>query len=349
MQRSLDTRRALEIAGALAAAAAGGMYLAERRNAKRVAADPNNAFLTQPPRGEPRTVESADGTSLHVEIFGPDGAPTIVLSHGWTESIGYWIYEIAELSGEFRLVAFDHRGHARSGRSPIGEYTLGRFGEDIEAVLQACVPADERAVIAGHSLGAMSIAAWAEQHDVKRRVRAAAMINTGVGDLLTEQLLLRSPQFAKALTDPISRRAFLGSRAPLPRVSSAVPHALIRFTAFGPAATPAQIAYFERMLRTCAPDVRAEVGLAMADMDLSHALANLNVPTVVIAGDRDKLTPPSHAERIAAELPQLAGLVILEQTGHMAPLERPSEISQALRELALTTADARPATASATA
>ena len=335
MPPAQKSRRVIQATGALAAAAAGGLYLAERRNARLIAADPENTLLSEPPAGEGREVHSADGTRLHVELFGPEDAPIIVLSHGWTEALTYWIYQIIELSKEFRVVAFDHRGHGQSGHSPIGEYTLGRFGEDLEAVLEACVPDGERAVLGGHSLGAMAIAAWAEHHSVERRIHAVAMMNTGVGDLMTEQLLVRTPRFARALTDPISRRAFLGSRASLPRASSVVPHAVIRFVAFGPAATPAKVAYYERMLRETAPDVRAEVGIAMADMDLSHALANLTVPTLVVAGDRDKLTPASHAERIAAALPRPAGLTVLKDTGHMAPLERPREVSDALRRLAL--------------
>jgi pimeloyl-ACP methyl ester carboxylesterase len=72
----------------------------------------------------------------------------------------------------------------------------------------------------------------------------------------------------------------------------------------------------------------------MADMDLEHALAQLTVPTLVMAGERDRLTPPAHARRIAAALPEPAGLIELPNTGHMGPLERPAEVAAALRDLA---------------
>jgi pimeloyl-ACP methyl ester carboxylesterase len=93
------------------------------------------------------------------------------------------------------------------------------------------------------------------------------------------------------------------------------------------------VAFYERMLIACPPDVRAASGLAMSELDLYHALAHLTVPTLVMAGARDRLTPPAHARRIAAELPELAELVVLPATGHMGPLERPAEVSGALREL----------------
>ena len=55
------------------------------------------------------------------------------------------------------------------------------------------------------------------------------------------------------------------------------------------------------MLVTSPPDARAKIGIAMSDMDLHHALPHLTVPTIVIAGADDRLTPPSHARRIARD------------------------------------------------
>ena len=201
------------------------------------------------------------------------------------------------------------------------------------------MPPERRAVVAGHSLGAMSIASWAEQHDVERRVRAAALLNTGVGDLVAEHLLLPLPGIAQALNRAIALRGFLGSQAPLPRFSTPLSYAAVRYIAFGPDASPAQVAFFERMLVTCPPDVRADIGIAMSEMDLHHALPRLTVPTIVIAGADDKLTPPSHARRIAEMLPQLRRLTVLEHAGHMTPLERPDVVIEALAELAALTAE----------
>jgi len=72
----------------------------------------------------------------------------------------------------------------------------------------------------------------------------------------------------------------------------------------------------------------------MSEMDLHHALPHLTVPTIVIAGAVDRLTPPAHARRIAEMLPELARLVVLQDVGHMTPLERPDVVTDALVELA---------------
>jgi pimeloyl-ACP methyl ester carboxylesterase len=316
-------------AGALAASA-----LAEARHVRRITCDPEKEFLDDPPRGRIRSAHSADGTRLHLEVLGPEEAETVVLAHGWTETLQYWAYVIRGLTERgIRVVAYDLRGHGESDPASGGAYAIEHFGQDLEAVLAACVPEGSRAVVAGHSLGAMSIAAWAEDHDVRRRVKAAALLNTGVGDLISEQLLLPLPRVAQVISQTVGRRGFLGAKTPLPRFSTPLSSGAIRYIAFGPHASPAQVAFYERMLVTCAPDVRADIGIAMSEMDLHDALPRLTVPTIVIAGAVDRLTPPSHARRIAEMLPELRRLTVLEETGHMAPLERPDIVTDALAEL----------------
>jgi pimeloyl-ACP methyl ester carboxylesterase len=340
---ALDRNRALwaGIGTAGALAASGALQAAHMR---RIARDPEKAALDDTPKGRAQSVSSADGTTLHVEVFGPEEGETVVLAHGWTEAIQYWTYVIRGLEDTgLRVVAYDLRGHGDSAPAKGGDYAIPRFGEDLEAVLAACVPQGRRAVVAGHSLGAMSIASWAEKHDVERHVKAAALLNTGVGDLIAEHLILPLPGIAQAVNRVIARHGFLGSRAPLPRFSTPLSYAAIRYIAFGPDASPAQVAFFERMLVTCPPQVRADIGIAMSEMDLHDALPRLTVPTLVIAGAEDRLTPPSHARRIAEMLPKLRRLTVLENTGHMTPLERPEVVIDALAELASLTADRVPA------
>jgi len=329
-----DRRHPWTWAGAVGLAFGAAAAAGQRRHMLRIAADPENETLRAPASGTPAEVSSRDGTHIHAETFGPEDAATVVLVHGWTEMLSYWTYVIRDLTARgYRIVAYDLRGHGQSALAADHDYAIERFGEDLEAVIEACVPGNRHAVIAGHSLGAMSIAAWAAHHAVARRVSATALINTGVGDLIAEQLLIPAPRLARGLHDAIALRGFLGARTPLPRVSTPVSYVAARYIAFGPAATPAQIAFYERMLVLCPPDVRASIGIAMSEMDLHDAIQRLTLPTVVIAGDRDRLTPPSHARRIAQMLPALEELIVLEDTGHMSPLERPGEISAALARL----------------
>jgi pimeloyl-ACP methyl ester carboxylesterase len=322
--------RALTVAAAAGGAAAG--IAIQRRHLRALAHDQDYARLVSPLGGRELTVTSADSTTLHAETFGAESGPTLVLAHGWTEQLNFWGPVIRILAAqELRIVAYDLRGHGRSGPAAEHDYALERFGEDVEAVLAATLREGERATVAGHSLGAMSIAAWAEHHDVEARARAAALINTGLGDLIAGHRLFG--ELAKSLNHSWSSRAFLGSRAPIPSFSSPLQQAVIRYCAFGSSATAGDVAFYERMLISCPPDVRAACGVAMSDMDLWHALAKLTVPTLVVAGARDRLTPPAHAQRIANALPHPTGLIELPATGHMSPLERPHEVAAALSRL----------------
>ncbi len=328
-------RQRLMWAGTAGIALGAAGFAVQRQFKRRIAGDPERVALGLPLEGRPTSVRSPDGTILHVETFGADHAPTVVLPHGWTENLTYWTYQIREMRERgLRIVAYDHRGHGQSDAAAEGDYSIARFGEDLEAVLEACVPDGRRAMVVGHSLGGMAIAAWARDHDVEQRVGAAALVNTGVGDLIAEQLLVPVPAVAQALNHTIAVNGFLGSKAPLPRFSSPLMAAAIRYIAFGPHATPAQVAYYERMLIASPPDARAQTGIALSAVELYDALPRLTVPTIVIAGENDRLTPPSHARRIAEMLPQLEGLTVLPETGHMGPLERYREVTELLAQLA---------------
>jgi pimeloyl-ACP methyl ester carboxylesterase len=333
MKFRLDHRlsgRALTALAAIGGTAAGVAF--QRAYAKRVAADADYRRLSDFHHGGDLSVRSADGTSIHAETFGREGGATVVLAHGWTEQISFWTSVIAKLTARgLRVVAYDLRGHGASGPAADDDYSLERFGEDVEAVLRASLADGERATVVGHSLGGMAIAAWAKGHDVGELACAAVLANTGFSDLIADSQVL--PQFSRFVGEPAVRRLFLGSGARMSSFSSPLEHAAIRYLAFGPSATSGQVTFYERMLISCPPHVRAACGLAISDMNLQDAVARLTVPTLVIAAEQDKLTPPSHARRIAGALPQLERLIELPETGHMAPLERPAEVSAAVAAL----------------
>ena len=173
----------------------------------RTARAPGSLPVALPP-SDTIEVRSDDGTRLHTEVFGPaDGYP-IVLAHGITCAVRVWAHQIAELANHYRVIAFDHRGHGRSEIPRRGGYSLSHLAADVDAVLEATLAPGERAVIAGHSMGGMAIAAWSDRyrHKVESRADAVALINTTTGDLLREVRLLPVPA-------PFSAVRVLGGRA----------------------------------------------------------------------------------------------------------------------------------------
>nr|WP_246344840.1 alpha/beta hydrolase [Conexibacter arvalis] len=325
-------------AGALlgVGAAAAAWESARRRDLRRIEADPAGVALFERPRGEERDVVAPDGTRLRAELFGPDDAPPLVLVHGWTCARRFWAEQLHALADRYRIVTFDLRGHGDSEAPAGGDFSIDALADDLQAVLDATVPDGRRALLVGHSLGAMSIVAWAGRFpdEVERRAAGAALLNTGVGDLIDQSLIVKLPRgmrVAKAVVGGI----FLSASGPLPPASPISLRA-VRYVALAPSATPAQIAFCQEMVLACRRDVRAGCGRTLSRLDLADAIASLTVPTTVLGGGRDRLTPPPHVERMAAALPRLAERVELPRSGHMGPIEDPHAVNAALERLAVT-------------
>jgi pimeloyl-ACP methyl ester carboxylesterase len=290
------------------------------------------------PRSRTVEVRSADGTRLHTEVFGPEDGYPIVLAHGITCAIRAWTYQIADLAREYRVIAFDHRGHGRSGIPRRGGYSLRHLAADVDSVLEGTLAPGERAVIAGHSMGGMAIAAWSDlyRHRVSARADAVALVNTTTGDLLREVRLLSVPA-PLAAARVLGGRALIGSFGSfaVPSTARYVSSRIVSMLAVGADADPAVGALINDLFTATSPAGRGGCGRALADaMGRKHIdLTGLAVPTLVIASQRDRLTPLVQSQRIAAALPNSAGLVVLPG-GHCSMLERPLEVNRELRALA---------------
>jgi pimeloyl-ACP methyl ester carboxylesterase len=317
----------------LSVAGAGAAVASELRHRRALAHDPTWELLRDPLHGESVTAVSADGTELHAEVFGPADAPTFVLVPGWTEELQIFDLLTRGLLGRgFRVVAYDLRGQGQSGGESKLDQSIERYGEDVTAVLEATCAGRDDVIIVGHSMGGMSVVAWAAVADVAQYVRAAALIATGMAALVDDLTVMPAAiPFAvyRQILGPLVE--FGPSLWP---VSTPISRALDRHVMFGPHATPADIAFVEPMVWRMRPRLRAAAALTMRDLDLSKSLARLTVPTLVVAGDVDRLTPPVHAERMVVGLPHVFEYLLLPETGHMVPLERPEELLEALMRLA---------------
>lgn len=329
-------RRSTQALLGAGAAAAGAAVLARREVARnrRDAEDLMAQDGATLPGGRVTTVGSLDGTALHAEVYGPEEAPTIVLAHGWTCSIRFWHNQVRDLCGDHRVVVYDKRGHGRTRRPQNGDYSLGAQAGDLAAVLRDLVPPGRSCVIGAHSMGAMTIAALAERDTacLHERAAAIAMINTGVGDLVSESLVVRGTDRFGVLGERVGAM-ILTSRAPLALPESLL-HPATRYVALTSEAPDEAVELTAEMVRLCHPETRAGCGESMTRMELYEALEAIDLPAVVIAGELDKLTPPVHARRLAEELGRPAEVIELAGIGHMAPLEAPERISALLRDLA---------------
>ncbi|GFG50480.1 alpha/beta hydrolase [Mycolicibacterium agri] len=285
-------------------------------------------------------VRAGDGTRLHAEVFGPDDGYPIVLAHGITCAVRVWAHQINHLARDYRVIAYDHRGHGRSGvPTRRTNYGLNFLAADLDAVLEATLQPGERAVIAGHSMGGIAITSWAERYPrrVAARADAVALINTTTGDLLRHIKLMPVPP---PLTNARVRAAetllrTVGAAPVLLRAADRPSRRFVSMMAVGRDADPA-VANFIYELFTSTP-VASRGGWARAlinalGTDQHIGLQNLTVPTLVIGSQKDRLLPIVSSGHIARMAPNLAQFVELPG-GHCAILERPDEVNDHLRWL----------------
>jgi pimeloyl-ACP methyl ester carboxylesterase len=300
------------------------------------------------PKGRVIRVRSKDGIRLHTEVFGPEDGYPIVLAHGITCALRVWAYQIADLSTDYRVIAFDHRGHGKSAVPARHRYSLDFLAADLDAVLEATLTTGERAVIAGHSMGGIAITSWAERHPerVSQRADAVALINTTTGDLLRNvRFLPVPPQLADARVRAAGTLLKTFGAAPLLRAVDRPSRRFVSTIAVGRDADPAVIEFIYELFTSTPPAGRGGWARTLVDaLGPEHiGLTNLTVPTLVIGSAKDRLLPMVSSRHIARRAPNLASFVELPG-GHCAIVERPDEVNKHLRMLIESVAEDQRAT-----
>jgi pimeloyl-ACP methyl ester carboxylesterase len=271
-------------------------------------------------------------------VFGPPDGYPIVLTHGIVCAIRAWAYQIADLSTDYRVIAFDHRGHGRSGIPKRGGYSLEHLASDLESVLEATLAPRERAVLAGHSMGGITIAAWSDHYrdKVPRRADAVALINTTTGEVLRKVRFFSLPRELSAVRVVAGRglvNVFGGF--PLPGVVRLPSRYLVAMLAVAPDADPSAARLVYELFAQTSPAGRGGCARMLVE-SVAHRyldLDGLTVPTLVIGSKGDRLTPISQSRRIAHTAPNVVGLVELPG-GHCSMLEQHHEVNRQLRTLA---------------
>ncbi|MFI1487313.1 alpha/beta fold hydrolase [Streptomyces sp. NPDC020747] len=273
------------------------------------------------------TAVSADGARLHVEVHGPEGAPAVVLSHGWTCSTAFWAAQIRDLAADHRVIAYDQRGHGRSPVNPV--CSADALADDLEAVLAATLAPGEKAVLAGHSMGGMTLIAATGRDRFREHAGAVLLCSTGSSRLVAESLVV--PMRAGRSRTWLTRKV-LGSRAPLGPVTP-VARRILKYATMGPGSAPGMVEACARIVHACPRKVRCAWSHVLDTLDLDHRVRELSVPAAVVVGTADRMTPVVHARSLVAALPNCVGSTELPGLGHMTPVEAPALVSTRIREL----------------
>ncbi|SOD70394.1 pimeloyl-ACP methyl ester carboxylesterase [Jatrophihabitans sp. GAS493] len=290
---------------------------------------------------------TSDGTGLYYEEVGPrDAQLTAIFVHGYTLNLGSYHFQrkalVEEFGDQIRFVFYDQRSHGRSDRSQPDHCEIDQLGDDLGEVIDALAPTG-RIILVGHSMGGMTVMALADRHPhyfvgSERRVSAVALISTSTGKLASVTLGL--PAMLARMKGPLLPLLLNGARSRAKLVERGrgmgtdLAWVLIRRFAFADKAVdPAVVEYLTQMIAGTRIEVIAEFYGPLMNHEKLDALAVLaDVPTVIICGDSDTLTPPEHSQEMAEALPK-ASLVVIENAGHLATMERPEEVNDALIQL----------------
>ena len=243
-----------------------------------------------------------------------EGAPVLLLVHGFPLNRSMWDPQRGALrSTGARVIAPDLRGFGASEAGPPGPLTMDQHADDLVGLLDA-LGVREPVVYVGLSMGGyVGFALWRRHPErvaafVLADTRASADTPAGRNDrqriaLLAEELDSPQPAIDAMLPRLLSPHLHAGS----------LPEHLVR-----------------GMMASTSARAVADGERGLADRpDSSSTLPSISVPTLLIVGEQDLLTPPDDARFIAGRVPG-ARLVTIDQAGHMSNLENPEAFNDAL-------------------
>jgi 3-oxoadipate enol-lactonase len=289
------------------------VFVCVDRTGRPVPVPPEFSEFMAPPQEREREAGrfTVNGVGLAVEVRGE--GPAILFVHGYPLDRTIWASQLEGLAG-LRRIAPDLRGMGRSD-APAAGYSMETYAADLVALLD--VLDVEQAILCGHSMG--GYVAFELLRRWPHRVRGLILVSTRAEGDTPEQKRGRDLAAATAR----ERGAVAIADAMLPKMLA--PGA--------PAETPAAGRIHRVMAATPVAGIVGALS-AMRDRDDSTALLPaIAVPTLVLVGDLDRLTPPDGAHRMAAAIPG-ARVVVIPGAGHLPPVEAPGMVTRLVGEFA---------------
>ncbi len=224
----------------------------------------------------------------------------LVLVHGTGCSADSWRYQVNGLSREFEVVALDLPGHGAS--DPAADPSIERYATTVSSLLERL--GRRKAFVAGHSMGG-----------------AVAL-----------QAALEHPELLKGLV-LVATAAYLDTLALTPDILlwavAALPHKF-KGMFFSDLVTAEALAVARDDVRRSSLETVLGDFAACRRFDFRGRLKRVNLPTLILCGGSDLITPVRHSERLCREIPGSV-LVMIEKAGHMLPLESAQRVNSAIR------------------
>jgi 3-oxoadipate enol-lactonase len=243
---------------------------------------------------------------VHYQLDGPAVAPVLVLSNSLGATLSMWTPQVAPLSRNFRVLRYDTRGYGLSA-APQGPYTIENLGGDVVELLDALKI--ERAHFCGISMGGV----------------IGLLLGIHAAGRLDRLVVCNSAARVGTLDAWNSRMAAVRSGG----MKVVAPGLMERwFTADFRAKNAAIVESIQQMVLQAPVDGYLACCAAVRDADLRDEVAQVKVPTLVISGASDAVTPPADGKVLAEQIPEAQYLEL--QAAHLSNVEAAEKFNEAL-------------------
>ena len=333
----------LGLVTSVAALAAGGIALGielERRIVSKRIARNTEAGLEEffSLRSEGPDITTPDGVVLHTEVDeGSANDLTLLYVHGYGLNLDCWHFQRLHFRGLLRQVFYDQRSHGRSSRSEAALCRIPQVAEDLHQVLEEVVGRGP-VILIGHSMGGMAIMRLAEVYPelFGTEILGVALFCTSAGEMANHSPIRGIPartfhRIAEPVMAGLNRIPELVAHGR--RAGSDLGFVVTRRLGFGSDVPPSYVDFASEMLAEIPLEVVADYFPAFRELDEYPALEIVStVPTVVVGGEEDVITPIEHTARIIDLLPN-AEAIRVENCGHLGMIEKHEIFDGALERL----------------
>ena len=251
--------------------------------------------------------------NIHIAYEDQGMGPAVVLLHGYPFNRSMWAEQVVPLSSDYRIITPDLRGHGDSEASPHTA-TMNQMAQDVAALMD--VLQIRHATIGGLSMGGYVALAFCDLF--KNRVEKLLLADTRAQADTDESKVTRAEQAKKILAEGMAGV-----------VDTMLPKLLSPATV---SKNPGVVKRVREMMLQTNPQGAAAALRGMAEReDHTERLSRIKVPTLIVVGEQDPITPVADSEKMNASI---AGskLVVIENASHVSNIEQPEQFNRALKE-----------------
>jgi pimeloyl-ACP methyl ester carboxylesterase len=282
---------------------------------------------------EQQRLQRPDGSVIHVEHGGIKGKQTLIFIHGWNSNSMQWYYQKKYFEHDYHLVLMDHAGLGKSKRPANGDYSLEKLAADLDAVIESANAIDP--VLWGHSMGGFTILTYCKLFPEKLgRINAIILEHTTYTNPTKTSVL---SGLLRALQNPVLKPLcwLMIAFSPLLWISKWMSYLngnsliMTRLMTFAGTQTPRQLDFTSLLSTMAAPAITGRGVLGMFEYDATHFLPHIDLPTLVIGADADKLTTLGASITMKQNIPD-AELLVLSPAGHMGFVEQHQHVNSSV-------------------